>query len=239
MALDFSVITDHLPVFIAGAWMTLKLAFVSVIFGMIIGGLCAVATLAGARPVRALVQVFLLLMRGIPFIVLIFLIHYGLPAFGIRVPALFSGILALSLFAGAYYAEVIRACVQALPKGQWESARTIGMSRTAAARHVIVPQILAPMIPPCVNVTITMIKESSVLSSITIMELTMQGLIVQGQTYAPFEVFIAVAALYWIITGIFSTIARAAERRLGQTSASRRMTPLVARYLVLEGKRAK
>lgn len=237
MALDLSVITDNIPLFLEGAWMTLRIAAAAFAAGMAIGTLAAVASLSGIAPLRWLVTGYIAIMRGIPFIVLLFLIHYGLPAAGIRNPALVNGIAALSLFAGAYYTEIIRACVRALPKGQWESARAIGMSPFAAARIVIVPQILAPMVPPVVNCTMTMIKESSVISSITVAELTFSGLVVQGNTFAPFEVFIAVALLYWLICGLFATAARAFESRLAGTRRNRGLTPLVGRYLILEGRR--
>lgn len=236
MDLDPAVITNNLPLFFEGVALTLRITIVAFVAGMAIGAVAAVAALSRIAPLRWLVTGYVAVMRGIPFIVLLFLIHYGLPAAGIRLPALSTGIVALSLFAGAYYAEIVRACVMALPPGQWESARTIGMSPVAAARIVIVPQVLAPMVPPVVNCTMTMIKESSVLSTITVAELTFQGLVVQGQTFAPFEVFIAVACLYWAITGAFAFCARTFERRV-LSREERRMTPLVARYLQLEGPR--
>lgn len=238
MNLDLSVITENIPLFLQGAWMTLRIAFAAFIAGMSIGAIAAAMSLSSVAPLRWLVMGYIAIMRGIPFIVLLFLIHYGLPAAGIRMPALFNGTAALSLFAGAYYTEIIRACVTALPRGQWESARAIGMSPFAATRIVIVPQILAPMVPPVVNCTMTMIKESSVISSITVAELTFSGLVVQGNTFAPFEVFIAVAILYWIICGAFAAAARAFESRLAGTRRNRGLTPLVGRYLILEGRRS-
>lgn len=236
MTLDPAVITDNLPLFLQGAGLTLRIALAAFLAGMAIGAAAAIAALSPIAPLRWLTTGYVAVMRGIPFIVLVFLIHYGLPAAGMRLPALATGVVALSLFAGAYYAEIIRACVKALPAGQWESARAIGMSPAAAARTVIVPQILAPMVPPVVNCTMTMIKESSVLSTITVAELTFQGLVVQGETFAPFEVFIAVACIYWAITGAFALAARVFETRVLSGDA-RPMTPLVARYLRLEGAR--
>lgn len=237
MGFDFSVIYDNMPLFLEGAWLTLRIALTAFIIGMAIGTGAAVAALSRLSLLRWLVGIYITVMRGIPFIVLLFLIHYGLPAAGIRVPALFTGMAALSLFAGAYYTEIIRACVMALPRGQWESARAIGMSPWHAARHVVLPQIAAPMVPPVVNCTVTMIKESSVISSITVAELTFQGLVVQGNTFAPFEVFVVVAALYWAITAIFAFTAGAFEARFAGSRGVRAMSPLVSRYLVLEGRR--
>ncbi|TQN60506.1 amino acid ABC transporter permease [Agrobacterium tumefaciens] len=236
MSFDVTIIIDNLPLFLQGAWLTLRLAFVVFLIGMTLAIFAAIASFSAFPPLRWLVQAYVAVMRGIPFIVLLFLTHYGLPAAGLRVPAMITATAALSLFAGAYYTEIIRACVKALPRGQWEAARTIGMSPTRAAIHVIIPQIVAPMLPPLVNCTVTMIKESSVISSITVAELTFQGLVVQGNTFAPFEVFVAVALLYWAITSIFALAARLLERRMKKGQGGRGLTPLVSRYLILEGR---
>lgn len=236
MSFDVSVIFGNLPLFLEGAWLTLRLVFVVFLVGMAIATLTAIASFSALAPLRWLVNIYVAVMRGIPFIVLLFLTHYGLPAAGFRVPAMITATAALSLFAGAYYTEIIRACVKALPRGQWEAARTIGMSPMKAAIHVVVPQIIAPMLPPLVNCTMTMIKESSVISSITVAELTFQGLVVQGNTFAPFEVFVAVALLYWAITSVFAGAARLLEKRLRKGQGGRGLTPLVGRFLLLEGK---
>jgi His/Glu/Gln/Arg/opine family amino acid ABC transporter permease subunit len=235
MNLDPSVILDYWPMFIQGALLTLRLAIIAFVFGLVIGAIVAVLSLTNFWPLRILVAIYLGLMRGIPFIIIVFLVHFCLPAIGFRMAPLTTGTLALTLFAGAYYAEIIRGTVQALPKGQWESARVIGMSPTAAARHVIVPQIISPAVPPVVNCTMTMIKESSVISSITVAELTYQGLVVQGNTFAPFEVFITVALIYWVINFVFGKIADVYEKKVsGGDATRRRMGPLSARYLTID-----
>jgi polar amino acid transport system permease protein len=236
MSFDVSVIFNNLPLFLEGAWLTLRLTFVVFLVGTIIATWAAIASFSALAPLRWLVNAYVAVMRGIPFIVLLFLTHYGLPAAGFRVPAMITATAALSLFAGAYYTEIIRACVKALPRGQWEAARTIGMSPAKAVIHVVLPQIIAPMLPPLVNCTMTMIKESSVISSITVAELTFQGLVVQGNTFAPFEVFAAVALLYWGITSVFALPAQLLEKRIRKDHSGHGLTPLVARYLLLEGK---
>jgi ABC-type amino acid transport system permease subunit len=139
------------------------------------------------------------------------------------------------MFASAYYAEVVRAAIQALPPGQYESARVIGMSPAQAMRNVIFPQILRALVPPSTNITLTMLKESAVLSSVTIPELSYQGLIVQGNTFAPFEVFAAVAGLYWLISIATAELARRLERRVGgREAASVTRNALAERYLSLD-----
>ena len=235
MALDPAVVLDNWPLFAEGAWMTLRITATAFLGGLALATLVAALSFTPLLIIRLLVMVYLAVMRGVPFIILLFLVHFGLPFAGVRLPALFTGTLALTLFASAYYAEVIRATALALPRGQWDSARCIGMSPLQAVRHVIAPQILAPSIPPLTNYTMTMIKESSILSAITVGELTYQGLIVQGNTFAPFEVFFAVAGVYWALTAAVARGARLVERRLRDAEPTG-MTgeALAARYLSLE-----
>jgi His/Glu/Gln/Arg/opine family amino acid ABC transporter permease subunit len=240
MTLDPAVVLDNWPLFLQGALLTLRIAAIAFVGGLVLASALTALWFTGWGPVRALIGLYLAILRGVPFIVLLFLVHFGMPFAGIRISAFFNGTLALTLYASAYYMEVIRATVLGLPRGQWDSARAIGMSPFEATRHVIAPQILRPAIPPIVNVTITMIKESSVISAITVGELTYQGLVVQGRTFAPFEVFFAVAGIYWFVTFAFSRLALRLERALGSAQGiEARPTGLSARYLSLEGSAAR
>ena len=177
-------------------------------------------------------------LRSVPFIIILFVLYYGLPFAGIRLPAFLVGVVALAVFSSAYYAEVIRAAVQAIPSGQFDSARAIGMTYPQAMWHVITPQILRAVVPPSTSTTLSMMKESAVLSSITVPELTYQGLVVQGDTFAPVEVFAAVTILYWAMAIVIAAIARQAEARFGryQTRAVMR-SQIAARYLSLDWRR--
>jgi polar amino acid transport system permease protein len=150
-------------------------------------------------------------------------------------PAIFVGTLALALFASAYYAEIVRAAIAALPRGQFESARAIGMSPAQAMSNVVAPQILRTLVPPSTNMTLTMMKESAVLSAVTVPELTYQSLVVQGNTFAPFEVFAAVTIIYWSISIVIAEVSRRLERRVGiaQNQGVIR-NRLAARYLSLD-----
>ncbi len=126
-----------------------------------------------------------------------------------------------------------------LPRGQFESARAIGMSPAQAMRHVVAPQILRALVPPSTNMTLTMMKESAVLSSITVPELTYQGLVVQGNTFAPFEVFAAVASIYWLIAIVIADLSRRLERRVGAAQVEGTSRNRIAeRYLSLVARRA-
>ena len=139
-----------------------------------------------------------------------------MPFYGLRLSAEYVGILALAAFGSAYFAEIIRAGIDAVPKGQLESARAIGMTDWQAMKNIILPQTISIVLPPLTNQTLTLIKESAVLSTITVHELTMTGLMVQGETFRPFEVFIMVALLYWALNETIATIMRKLEKKFSK-----------------------
>ena len=157
------------------------------------------------------------MFRNTPFIIQVFLFYYVLPFYGLRLPAEYVGILALAAFGSAYFAEIIRAGIDAIPKGQLESARAIGMTDWQSMKNIILPQTLSIVLPPLTNQTLTLIKESAILSTITVHELTMTGLMVQGETFRPFEVFIMVALLYWALNETIATIMRRFEKNISKS----------------------
>jgi len=148
----------------------------------------------------------------------VFLLFYVLPFYGIRIPADIVGIIGLALFGSVYYAEIIRAGIDAIPRGQLESARSIGMSHWQSMTNIVLPQTMRIILPPIGNQTLSLVKESSILSTITVQELTMSALIVQGQTFRPFEVFIVITLLYWGVNELIATGLRIYERRLKRQS---------------------
>ena len=148
----------------------------------------------------------------------VFLLFYVLPFYGIRIPANIVGIIGLALFGSVYYAEIIRAGIDAIPRGQLESARSPAMSYWQSMTNIVLPQTMRIILPPIGNQTLSLVKESSILSTITVQELTMSALIVQGQTFRPFEVFIVITLLYWGVNELIATGLRIYERRLKRRS---------------------
>jgi len=235
MGFDVGVITKHAPALLDGALVTIQITILAFILGYAIGILMAVAALLPGRLPKIVVAAYVGTFRSVPFIITLFVIYYGLPFADIRLPAFMVGVVALAVFSGAYYTEIIRAAVQAVPRGQFDSARAVGMTYPQAMRHVIGPQVVRSVIPASTNTTLSMMKESAVLSSITIGELTYQGLIVQGETFAPFEVFAAVAVLYWTIAIAIAAAARWVEIRAGRAETKAVLRSRVAaRYLSLD-----
>ena len=239
MHFDPTVLADYWPLLLQGAWLTIQVSVAAMAIGYAAGIVVALIALMPGWPLRLVTACYVETLRNIPFIILLFVVYYGLPFAGIRLPATLVGTVALALFASAYYAEIVRAAILALPRGQFESARAIGMSPASAMWHVVAPQILRALVPPSTNMTLTMMKESAVLSSITVPELTYQSLVVQGNTFAPFEVFAAVASIYWLIASVIAEASRRLERRVGTAQAeSVSRNPIAERYLSLVARRA-
>ncbi|ALA20412.1 MULTISPECIES: amino acid ABC transporter permease [unclassified Chelatococcus] len=238
MRFDASILVDYWPLLAEGAWLTLRITITAFALGYLAGIAVALLAILPGRLPRLMASVYIETLRNIPFIIILFVVYYGLPFSGVRLPATLVGTAALALFASAYYAEIVRAAILALPRGQFESARVVGMSPAQAMWHVVAPQVLRTLVPPSTNMTLTMMKESAVLSSVTVPELTYQSLIVQGNTFAPFEVFAAVAAIYWLIAIGIAEASRRLERRVGATqAASVSANPIAVRYLSLDARR--
>lgn len=213
MTLDLTIFVDYGPRILLGFWMTIKIVVLAIAFGLPLGVVLALARRSRLRVLSWSALAFIEIFRNTPFIIQVFLIYYVLPFYGLRLPAEQVGVLALAAFGSAYFAEVIRGGIDAVPSGQLESARAIGMSDLQAMRHIVLPQSLAIILPPLTNQMLSLIKESAILSTITVQEMTMTALRVQGETFRPFEAFIMIALLYWLLNEVVAIAMRALERR--------------------------
>ncbi|MCV9938316.1 amino acid ABC transporter permease [Boseaceae bacterium BT-24-1] len=229
------LIVEYAPHLALGAWRTIYIVVAAFLLGYAFGIVLALLSFLPGRLPRTLLTIYSVCLRSIPFIIALFIIYYGLPFFGVRLPTIYVAIVSLAVYKSAYYAEAIRGAIVALPRGQFESARAVGMSPAQAFRHVIAPQILRGLIPPSTNLTLMLIKESSVLSSIAVAELTYQGLIMQGNTYAALEVFTAVSAVYWALCSMTAWLAHRLEARSNAPQAAAiQRNRIAARYLSFE-----
>jgi polar amino acid transport system permease protein len=196
-----------------GLMTTLYISFIAGILGLILGigtGLCRVAK---NPALKGLSTIYVEIIRGTPLLVQIFIFYFF---FGtvLNIDRIVAGIGALSLFAGAYVAEIVRAGIQSITKGQMEAARSLGMNVFQAMRYIILPQALKRTLPPLAGQFISLIKDSSLVSVIAITDLTKAGREVITSTFATFEIWFTVAALYLVITGGLSQIVQWVERRL-------------------------
>ena len=207
MGLQFDVFRDYYLLICQGFLTTMLISVLAVAGGLAIGAVVGLMRLSRNPALRWAAASYIELFRNLPFLIEVFFVYYVLPFWGIRLPAFTVGVVALAIYAAAYYAECIRAGIQSLPAGQVEAARAVGMSRFKALRNVVVPQLFGVLIPPLTSQTLGIIKETAVLSTITIKEVTMAALMVQGITFRPFEVFLMVGLLYWAFTAVIAFVA--------------------------------
>jgi polar amino acid transport system permease protein len=224
MGLDYSIFIDYGPLILKGFKLTVFIVVCAILLGLPLGVLMAVGRMSSKSYIRGPTVAVLEIVRNTPFMIQVFLLYYVLPFYGVRLPAVLVGILALALFSSVYYAEIIRAGIEAVPRGQGESACAIGMSFPQSMRHVVFPQMLPVVLPPIANQTLSTVKESAILSTITVQEMTMSALIVQGVTFRPFEVFITITILYWLLNETIAFGVRRLEGRLRQRRVRRTAT---------------
>jgi len=234
MKFDYSVISDNWALFAHGAGVTIIVAILAVAAGFLISIPIALMALSHRMTLRWIATAYVEWFRNIPFIVVLYLFFYGLPFFNVRLPEAVVGTIALAFFASSYFAEIIRGAILAVPKGQMEAARAIGMSYFQGLWEIVAPQTVRLLLPPSTNTSISMVKETSVLSTITVAEVTYQGLVVQGNTFAPFEVFLATACIYWALTAAFAHVMHHTEKAFGAAQgAHHARTSLADKYLLI------
>ena len=201
---------------IEGLYVTLKITGISLVLAFCVGLLTAVMRLSSSFAARALARGYLELIRNTPLLVQLFFVYFVVsPILGID--GFTSAVITLSLFEGAYASEIFRAGIVSIQKGQWEAAFSIGLNRTATYRLVILPQALRRIIPPLTGQAVSLIKDSALVSTIAIYDLTMQAQIIIAQTYLVFELWFTVAIIYLLMTLTLSRVANYIEKRLHGT----------------------
>ena len=200
---------------------TMLFTLLSLIFAFIIGLIFGLMNVSKKRVLNFIGTVYVDAVRGVPLIVLAYFIYFGIPA-GVkaigftdfRLPALQAGTIALSMNAGAYMAEIFRAGIQSVDKGQMEAARSLGLGYGKAMQKVVLPQAIRTMVPSIINQFIISLKDTSILSVIGFPELTKAGNIIAGNTFAVLQVWAIIAIMYMVVITVLSKIAKRIERRL-------------------------
>lgn len=196
-----------------GVWMTAVLAAIGLLLGLPIGLALALARVQPSRLISMPAAVYVEIVRGTPLLVQILFIYFVLPAFGINLPAFTSGVIALTLNAAAYLAEIFRAGIESIESGQMEAARSLGMSYAQAMRRVILPQTFRRVLPPLTNEGIALLKDSSLVSVIGLTELARTGQELASRYAAPLTIWPLVAVLYLLLTFPLTRVAQQLERR--------------------------
>lgn len=198
---------------IKGLWTTIEISFISLAFAIVLGLVFGLMRIAKNQVARDLSLTYVEIIRGTPLLVQIFIVYFFIGTV-MDFDRFTAGVVALSVFTGAYVAEIIRSGIQAIPKGQMEAARSLGMSYPKAMRYIILPQAMKKTLPPLAGQFINLIKDSSLVSVISITDLTKAGREVVSGTFASFEVWFTVAALYLVVTGTLSWSIQRLEKRL-------------------------
>jgi len=196
-----------------GLWVTLQISALSLACTLALGLAAALLRLSASFTARALARGYLELIRNTPLLIQIFFVYFVLSPV-LDIGAFASAVLALSLFEGAYAAEILRAGIVSIHRGQWEAAHSLGLGVLDTYRHVILPQALRRVLPPLAGQGISLIKDSSLVSTIAIYDLTMQGQRIVAETFLAFEIWFTVAAIYLVMTFGLSFAVRALEHRM-------------------------
>ena len=212
MSIKSSVVWDALPFLLEGAETTLALSLLGIALGIVVGVLIALALQNGGRVLRGFARVYVSFARGTPLFVQILVVFYFLPAIGLEIPGFWAGVLALSLNSGAYISEMIRGGLTAIRPGQIEAARAVAMPRSLIWRHIILPQVMTLILPPLTVEFVSLVKYSAFLSIIGVIELTRTAQQIVAATFAPIEIWVTVAVIYFLICFSLSMVTRRIEQ---------------------------
>ncbi len=214
MTIDWAIVETAIPLLARGTLVTLKISLAAGVLACILGftlGLCA---LSHVRLLRMAVGGYVDFIRGTPLLIQIFLVFFALPVIGIRLDEVWAGIVALAFNTSGYIAETVRGGVGSVERGQTEAAKSIGMTNPQILGYVLLPQAMRPMIPPLTNELISMTKNSSLLSVISVYELTRAGQAIISVHFVPFEIYLLLALYYYALIKSLSLLSRFVERRM-------------------------
>ncbi|MFS2198819.1 MULTISPECIES: amino acid ABC transporter permease [unclassified Pseudomonas] len=211
---------DFLPILLSGAVVTLQVTVASFLLSSVIGLVLALMMVSKVRTISLFAITVVNLIRGLPIIVQLFYIYFVLPEFGIQLTAMQAGIIGLGIAYSAYQAENFRAGIQAIQQGQIEAAESLGMRSYMVMRRVVLPQAFRIALPPYGNTLVMMLKDSSLVSTITVVEMTRAGQLIASSTFENMTVYTLVALLYLTLSLPLSFALRRLEKRLGMRKSS-------------------
>lgn len=203
--------------YLKGVQYTLLISALGVFFGFVLGLIISLMRMSSISILKFIATAYIEIMRGTPMLVQLFIIHYSLAAFDIKFTPIQSGILTLSLNSAAYLAEIFRAGIQGVDRGQLEAARSLGMPHKKAMRHIILPQAFKGVLPAIGNEFVVIIKESSIVSFIGVMDIMYQAQVLRGSTFAPLNPLLVAAIIYFIMTFVLSKLLGVWERKLSES----------------------
>lgn len=212
---DFWYLLRYAPLFWKGVGVTLAYTGGTIFLGLVLGLVVGLGRLSKSWFVNAPLIAYIEIFRCTPLLVQIVWFYYALPVLvGIQIPAVVAGVMTLSLYTGAFYAEIFRGGIISIERGQWDAARALGLRPWQMMRRVILPQAVRRMIPPFVNQSITQLKNTSLVSTIAVPDLLYNGTLITADTYRPLEVYTVVAVIYFVLLFPSTMLAQWYEARL-------------------------
>jgi polar amino acid transport system permease protein len=215
--LDFSLVTDFVPYLLKAAVVTVQISVLAILLGLVLGLMTALVRMGPIKPLVWLADFYVWSIRGTPVLVQLFLVYFGLPQIGIELGAMLSAVLALGVNTGAYVAEIFRGGIIGVPEGQREAAESLGMTYPKVMRRIVLPQAFRLSIPALGNQSISMLKESSLASLVTVNELMMASQRYASTNYAFMEFYITAAVIYLAMTTVLSWLINKIERRMSMS----------------------
>ena len=204
--LNFTPVIDHFDQLLAGAILTVELTVGGIFFGTLIAVPAAMAKIYGARPLRWLVDAYVEIIRNTPFLVQVFFIYFAMPVLGVRFDPNTAALVALSVNVGAYATEIIRAGIQSINTGQVEAGTALGLSRLQVFRYIVFKPAMRTIYPALTSQFIYLMLTSSVVSVISATDLAAAGNNIQSETFAAFEVYLVITAMYLVLSLVFSAL---------------------------------
>lgn len=214
MSTTTSLLVQSIPALAQGAALTIKFAVLSMACGLIAAVGLALMGISHSRPLNWIARIYVSVMRGTPMLVQIFVVYYGLPSIGIALEPTPAGVIALSANVAAYLSESMRGAINGIHRGQWLAAYSLGLSRRQTLRYIIGPQALRIAVPSLSNSLISLIKDTSLVSVITVTELLRSAQEIIAATYRPLPLYLAAAAIYWVLCQMLEWVQRWYESRL-------------------------
>jgi polar amino acid transport system permease protein len=211
---NFRIILEYLPLYLKGAWATLWLSALALIGALLVGIVACVMRLSTTSLLSRMAGVYIETIRSTPLLAQLYFLYFGLPSLGIQVSEIATGLTALTLNSGAYMAEIIRGGIQAIPPGQIEAGIASGLTYGQRLRYIILPQALGASIQPILGQSIVLVKDSALLSLISILELTRAGQVLASDRFMPAEGFLTTAAFYLGIYYLLKALCLWSQKRL-------------------------
>ncbi len=213
---SLQLVLESLPFLLKGAWWTVVLSLGGMFFGLLLGFGLALLRLYAFWPLQWLARVYVSFFRGTPLLVQLFMIYYGLPQLGIQLDPLPAALIGFSLNMAAYTAEILRAAIASIDRGQWEAAASIGMGRAQTLYRAILPQAARTALPPLGNSFISLVKDTALAATIQVPELFRQAQLITARTFEIFTMYLAAALIYWLLASVLAYFQGRLEHRVNR-----------------------